>query len=373
MTPQVPVTDARLLVDVDKRLLAFHLTAQLRIGSETLVLFGPSGAGKTTTLNIIAGLAVPDSGEILLDGRPLFRKLRSGPPANLPARKREIGYVFQHYALFPHLTAFENIAFALRSKPEARSRVMSLMENMGLSHLAGLFPRQLSGGQQQRVALARALAPCPRILLLDEPFSALDAALREMLQREIRKLQAELKLIVIYVTHRLEDAFAVGHRLAVLREGRVEQVGPLVEVFRRPANDNVAAVMGIRNLFRARVADCTLDHLVLDWDGLRLEAMPQPVAKDAVVTAYIQPEDVKVIYPDRPLTSAVTHNQVAGHVVDIRPQAGLRLMCVSISNGKEVEVHYPAGAYGSLGLHRGAPVRLSLRKEALVILHPARD
>ncbi|HHH40487.1 MAG TPA: ATP-binding cassette domain-containing protein, partial [Chloroflexi bacterium] len=168
----------RLVADIEKQLEHFRLALRLEVGTEVLVLFGPSGAGKTTVLNAIAGLVTPDAGEITLDGRPFFRRHRPGPAVNLPARKRRIGYVFQQYALFPHLTALENVAYPLRRRRDGPQQAMALLKKMGIAHLAHRYPHEMSGGQQQRVAIARALAADPQVLLLDEPFSALDAALR---------------------------------------------------------------------------------------------------------------------------------------------------------------------------------------------------
>ncbi|HSN78220.1 MAG TPA: ABC transporter ATP-binding protein, partial [Anaerolineae bacterium] len=241
-----PASGARLTVDVEKRLAGLDLHVQLTVDSETLVLFGPSGAGKTTTLNIIAGLTAPDAGVISLDGHVLVNKSRPGAVEHLPARRRRIGYVFQQYALFPHLTALENVAYPLhvgrwtRRDPGVLQQAQALLARMHLEHLGQRYPHELSGGQQQRVAIARALGAEPRVLLLDEPFAALDAAVRERLQLDLAALQAEQNLAVIYVTHRLEDAFAIGHRLAILAEGQVQQIGRIDEVFRQPANDQVA-------------------------------------------------------------------------------------------------------------------------------------
>ena len=217
----------RLKVNIEKRLATFNLSVQIEVGAEILVLFGPSGAGKTQTLNAIAGLMTPDAGEITLDGTVFFRS--SG--VNLPARKRHVGYVFQQYALFPHLTALENVSYALWRQPQARERADALLERMRLTELANRYPHELSGGQQQRVAIARALAMEPRVLLMDEPFSALDSEIRKQLHADLLKLQAEAELIVIYVTHNLEDAFTVGHRLAVVRNGRIEQIGAPRDVY----------------------------------------------------------------------------------------------------------------------------------------------
>lgn len=220
----------RLKVNIEKCLDTFNLSVQIDVGAEILVLFGPSGAGKTQTLNAIAGLMTPDAGEITLDGTVFFRS-NNGAPINLPARKRHVGYVFQQYALFPHLTALENVAYALWRQPHARERAEALLERMHLADLAHRYPHELSGGQQQRVAIARALAMEPRVLLLDEPFSALDSEIRKRLHEDLLRLQAEAGLIVIYVTHNLEDAFTVGHRMAVVRNGTIERTGAPRDIY----------------------------------------------------------------------------------------------------------------------------------------------
>ena len=219
----------KLKVNIERRLDTFNLSVQIEVGAEILVLFGPSGAGKTQTLNAIAGLMTPDAGEITLDGTVFFRS--SGSAINLPARKRNVGYVFQQYALFPHLNALENVAYALWRQPHARERAQALLERMHLSDLAHRYPHELSGGQQQRVAIARALAMEPRVLLLDEPFSALDSEIRKRLHEDLLRLQAEAELIVIYVTHNLEDAFTVGHRMAVVRNGTIERTGAPRDIY----------------------------------------------------------------------------------------------------------------------------------------------
>lgn len=216
-----------LKVNIEKRLASFNLSVQIEVGAEILVLFGPSGAGKTQTLNAIAGLTTPDAGEITLDGTVFFRSPETAgkqPSINLPARKRRVGYVFQQYALFPHLSALDNVSYALWRQPRARQRAEALLDRMRLAELANRYPHELSGGQQQRVAIARALAMEPRVLLLDEPFSALDSEIRTQLHQDLLRLQAEAELIVLYVTHNLEDAYTVGHRLAVVRNGRIERL-----------------------------------------------------------------------------------------------------------------------------------------------------
>jgi ABC-type spermidine/putrescine transport systems, ATPase components len=252
MTPQ-------LTVDIIKRLGQTTLEMRFTAEAEILVLFGPSGAGKTQTLQAIAGLSTPDSGQIRFDDAIFFQRMPGKPVVNLPARKRRIGYVFQQYALFPHMSALENVAFPLGRRRDARDRAMELLERMHLAHLAQRMPHELSGGQQQRIAIARALAAEPHILLLDESFSALDRPVRERLHEEIRMVQAERRLVVLYVTHNLDDAFAVGHRLAVVRNGRIEQIGRINDVFTRPANRHVLDILGIPKCDE-RASDRNRDH-----------------------------------------------------------------------------------------------------------------
>jgi molybdate transport system ATP-binding protein len=234
-----------LRIEIEKRLATFNLRVRLEVGAEILVLFGPSGAGKTQTLNAVAGLTTPDAGEIVLGDDTFFRAGQNGNAFNLPPRKRHVGYVFQQYALFPHLTALENVAYALWRQAGARERAEGLLERMHLAQMSNRYPHELSGGQQQRVAIARALAMKPRVLLLDEPFSALDSPTRRRLHQDLITLQQEERLIVVYVTHNLADAFAVGHRLAIMRDGRIEQVGVPEDVRRNPANPLVLAALGV--------------------------------------------------------------------------------------------------------------------------------
>jgi molybdate transport system ATP-binding protein len=345
----------------------FSLRVRMEVGAEILVLFGPSGSGKTTTLNAIAGLVTPERGRVVLDGQVLFSRGDTGRTVNIPTRERRVGYVFQQYALFPHLTALENVAYPLRG-PHRQTRAAGLLERLSLDHLADRYPQELSGGQQQRVAIARALAAAPRVLLLDEPFSALDMATRQRLQRDLLTLQGELGLVVIYVTHRLEDAFAVGKRLAVMRDGVLEQIGPIEDVFRYPANTQVAGIMGITNLFRAQVVAADAREVTLDWDGVRLAAPPHVVEPGSIVTAYIRPEDVKILYPDRPLTEAVRHNQVTGRITASSFFPGARHLLLALPNGHAIEVTHPRYTYAPLNLQVGQQVQLALRKEALVLL-----
>ncbi|HET9920453.1 MAG TPA: ABC transporter ATP-binding protein, partial [Ktedonobacteraceae bacterium] len=212
---------------------------------EFLTLLGPSGCGKTTILRMVAGFETPSSGNILLDGDDI---------TNRSASKRPMGMVFQSYALFPHMTAAQNIAFGLTikhtPKDASERRVSELLELVGLSDKGRNYPHQLSGGQQQRVALARALAVQPKVLLLDEPLSALDAKVRVSLRNEIRRIQQQLKMTAIYVTHDQEEALAISDRIAVMAHGHIEQLGPPEEIYSSPQSLFAATFVGNSNQFR---------------------------------------------------------------------------------------------------------------------------
>jgi sulfate transport system ATP-binding protein len=219
---------------------------------ELIALLGPSGCGKTTMLRIIAGLDFPDSGVIRFDGTDV---------QTLSAKERNVGFVFQHYALFKHMTIFDNVAFGLKvrrrrerpSKKEIRERVMELLSLVQLANLEDRYPHELSGGQRQRVALARALAVRPRVLLLDEPFGALDAQVRKELRRWLRRLHDEIHITSIFVTHDQEEALEVADRVVILNKGRVEQIGTPDEVYRNPKTPFVYQFMGNVNLFHGRI------------------------------------------------------------------------------------------------------------------------
>ena len=358
--------DKRLIVDIEKQFGAFHLQIQLTVGTGICVLFGASGAGKTQTLNAIAGLMTPDSGEITLDGVPFFRHRDEGTKINLPARERHVGYVFQQYALFPHLTAIENVAYALWRRSDARKRAVELLERMHLGRLADRYPSELSGGQQQRVAIARALAADSKVLLLDEPFSALDRANRERLHQDVLSLQAESQLVVLYVTHNLEDAFAMGHQLAIVYDGKIEQFGTPETIFRQPANFNVARTLGMTNLFQARVMAMTESSVQLDWHGLLLEAASSSqVEIGATVTAYIRPEEIQII-SENPSVEIEPQNYLNGTL--IRKQVGYQFhtLRVRLRNEQEIEIAIPASQ--PLNSLPDGEIHLALPKSKLRVL-----
>ena len=237
------------LVDLVKRFGEFTAVAGINLempSGEFFSLLGPSGCGKTTSLRMIAGFERPSEGQILLDGVDM---------AQVPPHKRNVNTVFQNYALFPHLTVEENVAFGLKyqkaTKEETRQRVANALDMVALTDFGKRRPNQLSGGQQQRVALARALILNPAVLLLDEPLGALDAKLRKRLQIELKALQEEVGITFIYVTHDQEEALTMSDRIAVMSQGRVEQVGPPKEIYEEPATAYVADFLGVSNLMEA--------------------------------------------------------------------------------------------------------------------------
>ena len=224
-----------LAVAFEKRVGNFHLRPSFEADDEMVVLLGPSGSGKSLTLRAIAGLLTPDRGRIEVPDGVVFD---SEHRVNLTPQRRNVGYVVQNLALFPHLSVAENIGFAIDAWPreERRQRVGELITMLGLDGLEARLPHQISGGQQQRVALGRALAAGPRILLLDEPFTALDAPIRNALRREVARLRRQLGLLALFVTHDLQEAYALADRIAVYDQGEVLQCGPREEVFGSPAS-----------------------------------------------------------------------------------------------------------------------------------------
>ncbi|HUO84799.1 MAG TPA: ABC transporter ATP-binding protein [Thermoanaerobaculia bacterium] len=356
-----------LRVDVGRELPGLDLRVSLEAGAEILVLFGPSGAGKTQTLNMIAGITEPDEGEIRCGERLLFRR-DGDAKVVVPARDRRIGYVFQDYALFPHRTALENVEFGLRRDPQRREMARRWLDRVGLGEQAGRYPHVLSGGQQQRVAIARALATRPEVLLLDEPFAALDAAVKHQLHLLVREIHQELRIPVLYVTHNLEDAFSIGSRMAILRAGSIEQTGPMDEVLRMPASDVVADLLGIENVLHARVVRVEGEMVVLDWHGSRLMARATARDGEAVIAA-IQPEDIKILYPHRAVTPDLELNRMTGTIIGLTPRLSLLSLEVLLDpNGQRLRVSFPRMSYTALPLTVGSSLEISFRPTAVTLL-----
>ena len=258
---------------------------------ELTALLGPSGCGKTTLLRLIAGLEQPDQGQVILDGEDASQR---------DVRERQVGFVFQHYALFRHMSVFDNIAFGLRVKPRAlrpskeeiHDKVMRLLSLVQLDWLADRYPSQLSGGQRQRIALARALAVEPRVLLLDEPFGALDAKVRKELRRWLRRLHDDLHVTSIFVTHDQEEALEVADRVVLMNSGRVEQIGSPQQVWDHPASPFVYGFLGDVNLFHGRAHEGEM--LIGGDNAVSLNSPEHQHVQDSKAFAYVRPHDIEV-------------------------------------------------------------------------------
>jgi molybdate transport system ATP-binding protein len=285
-----------LEVSIKRTLPGFKLDISFSIDQEILAILGPSGSGKTMTMHCIAGLTQPDEGLIKLNNKILYDSTHK---INLSPQMRKVGFVFQNYALFPHLTVNENIAYGIRylTQPEIKEKVDQLLEAMNIHELDQRYPRQLSGGQQQRVALARALAPEPEILLLDEPFSALDTQVKERLELELLSLQNYYKGNILLVTHNLTEGYKMASKIAVYDSGRIIQCDSKQTVITSPANHAVARLTGVRNLFKGTIVEIQKDSLLVLVPELdeKIRVEPKGILNpvlDQQVTIGIRPEYV---------------------------------------------------------------------------------
>jgi sulfate transport system ATP-binding protein len=284
---------------------------------QLVALLGPSGSGKTTLLRIIAGLEVPDSGTVLFKDDDITKH---------SARDRNVGFVFQHYALFRHMTVFENVAFGLRVRKapqeKVRDRVMELLRLVRLEEKANRYPSELSGGQKQRIALIRALAPDPKVLLLDEPFGALDAKVRSELRSWLRRFHDELHVTSIFVTHDQEEAFEVADRVVVMNQGKIEQHGTPIEVFEHPATAFVMDFLGNVNKLPVRVEGGKA--LLGETGTVELPAKLFGTGENGRIDAYIRPHELDIARSadsGNCLTAKVVHVNPAGSVVKVRLMA----------------------------------------------------
>ncbi len=349
-----------LEVELKRRLPGFNLDISFSIDGEVLGILGPSGSGKTMTLQCIAGLVRPDQGSIKLNGRVLFD---SSKRVNLPARVRNVGLVYQNYSLFPHLSAAENIAYGIHNRPrsEADERVRLLVRKMRLSGLEDRRPRQLSAGQQQRVAMARALAPEPEVLLLDEPFSALDSLTKEHLQLEIMEVQEFYKGSIILVTHDLAEAYRLSSRLAVYEGGKILQCGPKELIVSSPANRKVARMMGMRNCLDGFIAEVGDSDVWVTISGLdtRLRVATnnhKSLTANQPVAVGVYPQYVRVAEGPGQNTFLGSLDRMADAITSVHcrfrldgrpgetayveavfPNSGVQ----SLSNGEQYYVHLP--------------------------------
>lgn len=285
-----------LTCQIAKRLGSFQLDIDLQVGPHVTALFGPSGSGKSLTLQAIAGLITPDRGQIAVGDRTLYDAARG---INLPPQQRRVGYVFQNYALFPHLTVAQNIGYGLGRlpRPERRRRVAEALQAVRLDGLAERRPGQLSGGQQQRVGLARALVMRPDILLLDEPFAALDRAIRLDLHGQLLDLLRELAIPTLLVTHQLEEAYALSRSIAVYEAGRILCLGPRADVYNRPQSAAAARHLGFRNSLPGVVEAAGDAGTRVRAAGQILLGPPTALAPGQPVCCLIRPEHVLLVRP----------------------------------------------------------------------------
>lgn len=338
-----------LLNDISKQFGSFraldHINLEIPEG-ELVALLGPSGCGKTTLLRIIAGLEQPDSGRVLLNG---------ADKTDIHASRRGIGFVFQHYALFRHMTVFDNVAFGLRVKSKnerpseaiIRHKVQELLELVQLAWLHDRYPDQLSGGQRQRIALARALAVEPSVLLLDEPFGALDASVRKDLRQWLRNLHHELNVTSIFVTHDQEEAMEVASQVVVLNHGRIEQQGAPSDIYDHPANAFVSRFIGQTNIFEVE----TLDRNWLEQSGLILDGIGK--------NAHVRPHDIEVLkFTDAPAAPAVLKDwQHLGSLIRIELSQSQQQAFNS-----PIYAEMPNEQFKKLKLQRGDQVALKIKQ-----------
>ncbi len=360
--------------NVSKQFGEFHALRDVSLNvdsGELVALLGPSGCGKTTLLRIIAGLEAQDAGHILFSGEDT---------TGVHVRERQVGFVFQHYALFRHMTVFENVAFGLRVKPrgqrpgetQIKQKVHELLGLVQLDWLANRYPSQLSGGQRQRIALARALAVEPNVLLLDEPFGALDAKVRKELRRWLRRLHDELHVTSIFVTHDQEEALEVADRVVLMNRGRIEQVGSPQEVWDHPASPFVYGFLGDVNLFHGRA-----HNGVVEVEGIRLDAPEHGAVRDAKALAYVRPHDVGIerYAPTQGLAGSTQHRGIVANLtraIVVGPMARLELEPAEPNpdnpgSGTIIEAQIPAQQFRELGLREGDMVVATPRRARVFV------
>ncbi|GAA1054905.1 ABC transporter ATP-binding protein [Dietzia natronolimnaea] len=329
---------------------------------EFLVLLGPSGCGKTTTLRCLAGLETPEKGSITFDGKPMFD---SGDRVNVPPNKRSIGMVFQSYALWPNMTVRKNIAYPLKARKMKEAlnsgRVEQAADMVDCGHLLDRYPSQLSGGQQQRIAVARGMAARPDLVLFDEPLSNLDALLRDQVRTEIRRLHDELGFGAVFVTHDHSEAFALGDRLAIMKQGKIEQLATPQDVFDNPSSEYVADFIGMSNRLE-------LHRSGLEWTTAAGTELPLrcETGDNRAVSARLWPDDISLHRPDED----VSQQEITLDATLLSAEFGGRYYDVQVGAGpEEYRLRASAAVHGDWlrRSKRGEPVVISFRSESLKI------
>ena len=350
--------EVRNLVKIFGKLVAVNDVSFKVAQGEVVTLLGPSGCGKTTTLRMVAGFEKPNAGEVEIAGRVV---VSTNQRIHAPPERRDIGMVFQSYAIWPHMTVFENVAFPLKvrraNRREIKERVERTLELVGLANFSGQPAILLSGGQQQRVSLARALVYSPSILLLDEPLSNLDAKLREQMRIELKRLQQQLGFTVLFVTHDQIEAMALSTRLAVMNQGRIEQLGSPQEVYEHPQTPFVEDFLGRILRFRGTVTERQADYQIVEFDGLknvrvRVSEGAEQASVGKKVLVAIRPEDVRV-ERDSPHDSNVIPGDVEnvlhlGREYELVLRVADRLCTITVPResgskvGQTIRLHLPA-------------------------------
>ena len=365
--------------NVSKDFGTFHALRDVSLdidSGELVALLGPSGCGKTTLLRIIAGLETADQGNILFSGEDT---------TDVHVRERNVGFVFQHYALFRHMSVFDNVAFGLRMKPRAtrpsetviKQKVHELLGLVQLDWLSDRYPAQLSGGQRQRIALARALAVEPKVLLLDEPFGALDAKVRKELRRWLRRLHDDLHVTSIFVTHDQEEALEVADRVVLMNSGKIEQIGSPQQVWDHPASPFVYGFLGDVNLFHGRAHE---GEMLIGDDGVRLQSPEHSATQDSKAFAYVRPHDldvrryqagegngIKAYQPQRGIPAKLVRAIVVG------PIARLELLPLDASaagSGDIIEAQIAATQFAAEAFKEGETLVLTPRKARVFVEDP---
>jgi len=357
---------------LDTRLSGFHLRTKLVIGDEIAALYGPSGSGKSLTLLAIAGLIRPASGTIRVNGRTVFD---GSAGIDLAPHLRHVGLVFQDYALFPHKTVSGNLSFGLaRGTPKntAVDRVGEMLHLLRLESFGEHYPHQLSGGQRQRVALGRALIGRPEILLLDEPFSALDPAVRETLRRELLQMLADFKGTILLVTHDLQEAYLMASTIAIIDGGTVLQMGSREEVLHQPRTRRVAEHTGAKNILRGVASSDSHGILDIVWRGHHLRVDGPVQSAPGEVEFCIRPEDVRLVWPER---TGRHVNLLRGRIVHEIGRGLDYLLFVSLNDGDDrgkydLEIQVRNHLRQQMTLHVGKEVWLSLPPDRLHLLLP---
>ncbi|MGM9917411.1 ATP-binding cassette domain-containing protein [Anaerotignum sp.] len=335
-----------LSVDIEKKLGNFHLKVKFEAENKVLAILGASGCGKSMTLKCIAGIERPDEGRIVLDGVTLFDAEKK---IDLPPQKRRVGYLFQQYALFPNMTVEQNIACGVREKGRKEEAVAEMLRLMELEGMEKKRPHQLSGGQQQRVALARILVNAPEVLLLDEPFSALDTYLRFHLERKVQEIMGRFGKTVLLVSHDRDEAFRLSDSIAVMEQGRIEVVGRKKEVFRDPKTRSGALLTGCKNISRAKIVDDTHVYAV-DWDL----TLTVPRATVGVEYIGIRMHDIRI-------AKGMEENRVTCRVIrEIEEPFSDTVLLAPVGKGANMQI----------GIQLDKPVWESIRGEQMTVCLP---